>query len=239
MSTLSFGSLIERAGIQVGDNTLTAEARFWLNDWLRKAYLSWPWPFLIKRASGVALAAGTQVLTLGSGSEAVITGEIIRVRDPIILYSSDYTQRTEARVQTLTGNNVSTDEAGRNPATYLGRPRSFKVRPNWTGAVLKKDFIPLPFPDRAYLLAFDYFEMPADFDTSASGDDDNTPPVYPNDRTIIQAMKAEMMRNKDGPSAAYQSELKLAAEMLAADQMRLGSELGVNQSIDLDGSVFT
>lgn len=237
MSSLSFGSILDRAGLKVGDDTLKAEARFWLNEWLRKAYLAFPWPFLLQRVAAVPLAAGSTSLAVGNG-QGGITREIIRLRDPITLYTSNYSMRATARLQTLTGNSAHHDEAGRNPATYLGLPRTFKARPTITNGLRGYLLIPLPFPDKAYLAAFDYLEMPAPFDTSDDGTDDALYPAYPNDRTIVQAMIGEFMQHKDGPTSATLAEQKKAGDMLDTDMVKLGSEPGVNQTFDLDPSVY-
>lgn len=237
MSQLTYAQLITRAGLLAGDDTLTNEARFWVNEWLRKAYAMWPWPFLVRSLSGLVLASGSQAVSIGAGSGGV-TNEITRIRDPIIMYNGAYTFRGQARVQTLTGNNADNDERGQNPATFKGIPKTFKARPS-AATEGKIDLIPLPFPDRDLILALDYFEMPAPMSVlTTSNPDDATRPRYPNDRTIIQGIYAEMLKYSDGEGAAYAAASEKASAMVSADFVTEGSKLGINQSWPLDESVY-
>lgn len=204
-------------------------ANVWLNAWLRSQYGAWPWPFLCRRITSVALGAGVNSLTIGNGN-AGVTPEIQEVRDPLWVYTSDYGKRGKARIRSLIDGQESLDETINNPATNVGMPTLFKVRANPT-TIGAWDLIPTPVPDVAYLLAIDYIEQPLDITVGS------TRPRYPNDRTMIQFIVSAALQYLDR-RADYAKENDVLTEMAVYDRVKYGGVTGTNDSSPLDGGVF-
>lgn len=214
---------------------LAAEAVYWLNAWLRSTYMAWPWPFLQKRLPAFSLAAGTQSFLLGAGSGGIAT-QVQRVIDPMRIYAVDYSARGNVRVQRIAGGSpesLTDDETVNNPATYKGQPEHFKARMD-NGVWGKWTMIPTPVPERAYLLAIDYVELPDEIDVTSGGD--STKPIYPNDRTLIQAVVVDAMQHREDPR--YDANLAVLASMVADDRVKAGSSPGINDRVGLDPTVF-
>lgn len=235
MGTQTRANLVSEALLIAGNPTLTARANLALNRQLRRTYMSWPWPFLVKRAK-IDMAAGSQGTLFGGGNGGV-TLEVQRVIDPIFLYTADYSTQARPRVVPITGGNLIGDESINNPATFIGQPQQFKVRSSGTWGVWQ--IVPLPFPDKAYKLAIDYIVQPADIPVDSSGD--NTTPTYPNDETIIQMILYEallfMSAGSNDLTAANDALTKLNS-MTVNDRMRFGYSPGTNDQIGLDPGMF-
>lgn len=229
MGQLTRAQIVEHGLAKAGaPENLTSEAEVWLNAWLRSQYRAWPWPFLQRRVTGVALGTGVQSLTLGAGAGGV-TLEIARILDPLFIYSSGYTKQGRVRVRNITGGYPADDEIINNPVTNIGQPAQCKVRADttlWGKWVLW--FTPVPNAD--YLLAIDYIVQPADIAADA------TVPIYPNDRTMIQAVLADAYQHQD--DERYNDALQVLASMVVDDRVKYGEVAGTNDVIGLDPSTF-
>jgi hypothetical protein len=218
------------AGLNIAGRTdLSTLANVWLNAWLRSQYGAWPWPFLYRRITGLALNAGTTSLTIGAGNGG-ITPEIQEVRDPLWVYTSDYGKRGKARIRELLDGEISFDETVNNPATNRGMPTRFKIRANPT-TIGAWDLIPGPVPDVSYLLAIDYIEQPVDITLGT------TRPLYPNDRTMIQFIVSAALQYLDR-RADYAKENDVLTEMAVYDRVKYGGVTGTNDASPLDGGTF-
>jgi hypothetical protein len=198
--------------------------------WLDRQYAGWSWPFLKKRATGLSLTAGATSLTVGAGNGGV-TREIIKLVSPVIFYTSDRTTKGKAHIIQSSGDNSLTyDETLADSATFRGAPEMFKarhgsVRGSW-------DLVPMPFPDKALLLALDYYELPASLGSS-------TIPIYPSDQTLITAFEALTLRDQKGvASPEYQAAADSLNGLIAYDRSTYGSAPGENDFLPLDSSRF-
>lgn len=220
MGQLSFATIVSEGLLLAGDDSLTTRANVWLNAWLRSQYAAWPWPFLQRRATGVSLASGATSLSFGAG--AIVTPEVKRILTPVFIYDSAYTTAKRVSVRTLTGGELVEDETVNNPSNNIGAPARFKVRAD-TSLWGKWLLIPTPVPDRTYLLAIDYIVQPADISTTTDV------PLYPNDRTMIQAMKhaaLDYLKEADAPAA-----LDVLASMVIDDRVKYGEVTGTNDQL--------
>jgi hypothetical protein len=232
MGQLTRDQIVAAALLQGGmASSLSTRAEKPFNAALRSLYKAWSWPFLKKRATGISLPTGTQALTLGAGSGG-ITLEIQEFFDPLYVYTSDRGTKQTCYIQQLVKNpNVSMDETLNDSSTFRGLPTRCKIRASTLWG--RWDFIPLPFPEKDYLLAFDYLEQPADISSGSSV------PIYPNDRTLIRVVMAEMLLDQHGiASKQYQAAAEEAGAMVVHDRQRYGQHTGDNDNIGLDTSVF-
>jgi hypothetical protein len=220
---------IAEAGV---DDTNKSLAETDLNLRLQRIYNAWPWPFLQKRASGVALAQGATSLDVGNGSGS-ITDLIRRILNPMYLYRSDYTYAGRISTRPIAGGPVSLDETINNPATLTGPPQLMKVRQHSTAAG-KWTLTPMPTPDRAYLMALDYIFTPANMTVGVGGD--ASIPVYPNDSTMVKIV--EVWALKYFKHETYTTERDVLADMVIQDRVVYGSVDGTNDNLALDDSVF-
>lgn len=228
-------AIIVSEGMALGGRTDTALATpvaAWVNNWLRQTYLQWPWPWLHKSRTALSLPAATQALTVGGGNSG-ITNPIQRVLDPVLVYEATGNGDV-ARIRKLTGtvqNDLDLEERVQVAANFTGKPRHFKVRPGSTYGVW--DLIPTPFPDKAYLVAFDYIEVPAALATSDT-------PIYPNDLTLVQAaLVATLLYVNGHDSADHQDALQVLAKRVAQDRVGFGQATGINDTVDLDEGVYS
>lgn len=220
-------TVISTGLLKAGNTNLTANALVWLNAWLRSQYRSWPWPYLRRRKSGFALGAGVDTLLFGAGSGSV-TEEVQFIEDPIYVYTSDKRNRSMARIQSISRSvDPSNDEDARDTAQGRGIPLLFKIRASTEWG--KWNLIPTPVPDQSYLLAFDYFIQPADILSTET-------PLYPNDRTMIQAVLVDAYQYMK--HELYTTELEILASMVREDRARYGQAPGTNDQVLLDSSVF-
>lgn len=228
MGTLTRGQIVTEGLLLAGNANLTTRANQWLNSWLRSHYRSWPWPFLIRRAQNITLAAGATSLAVGGGNNG-ITEQVQRLYDPVYVYTADKKSRALARIRSVIAGPVDMDESVLNPSDNRGMPQYFKVRPYdnvWGTWQLE----PYPYADQSYSLAFDYLIQPADITSDA------TVPIYPNDQTMIQAVVAWASRymKLDGASG----ELELLSAMGSDDRLKYGEVPGINDQLQLDGASF-
>lgn len=227
MGQLTRDTIISEALLLAGNTSLTTRAKVWLNAWLRSQYRAHAWPFLIERASLIAMAADSLYVTVGANNGG-ITLEIQRIIDPIDVYTSDYATRMRARVVQLIGQDQSEMVELNNPATNRGVPSAFRVRATTTWGAWK--LVPNVVPDRACKLAFDYLYQPADLST-------NVAPVYPNDETLIQAVYVQALKHMDKLDA-WAQQFELLRTQQIADRAKYGIVDGTNDLWSLDSSIF-
>jgi hypothetical protein len=224
MATIT--TIIQEALLSAGDTSLTERALLWANQWLRSTYKAWPWPFLQKSAQDLTLTTGTTSKTVGGGSGGV-ADVIQRIYDPIYMYTSDKRVRGTARFSELTGGPIEWDERAR-PSTQTGLPQRFKARPSSTSQGVYT-LIPDPIPDRDLLFAFDYIFQPSDLSLGQT-------PIYPNDRTINQAILHKAWEYMADPRAS--EALDILRAMTVQDRINFGQSPGVNVEWGLDGGTF-
>lgn len=228
MGTLTRGQIVTEGLLIAGNANLTTRANQWLNSWLRSHYRSWPWPFLIRRAQNITLAAGATSLAVGAGQNG-ITEQIQRVYDPVYVYTSDKKSRALARIRSVIAGPVDMDESALDSTNNRGMPTYFKVR-TYDSVWGAWNFQPFPYPDQSYQIAFDYLIQPADITS------DVTVPLYPNDQTMIQAVVAFASRYMKLDGAG--SELELLSAMGSDDRLKYGEVPGTNDQLLLDGASF-
>lgn len=230
MGQLTRLQIVTQGQLQAGRDDLATPLNIYFNAWLRSQYAAWPWPFLVRKQTGLALAAGAASISFGAG--ATVTPEVQRIIDPIFVYDSTYTTKARSRIRQLTSGDLLEDETINNPAIWRGLPTTFKVRadPTLWG---KWTLVPIPIPDRNYLLTFDYLHQPADVAADA------TVPIYPNDRTMIQAVFSETLKYANGADdPAYQQALDVLGAMTIDDRVKYGVVPGTNDVVQLDQSIF-
>ncbi len=218
-------------GLQYAGNTsLSTLALAWLNEWLRATYAEGDWEFLRRDISGVALAAGTTVLTVGVGQNG-ITPEIKEINEPIGVYDSAYSTNVKAKIVSIDNNWSATDERMMNTTLWRGVPREFRVRMT-AGTFGQWKLYPRPVPDRAYLLAFDYYEQPADMTLSSQT------PLYPNDETMVFAVASRAILHQHGPdSPKFQAIGAELGPKVDRDRAKYITK-GLGSTLQLDGGVF-
>lgn len=181
--------------------------------WLRSMAFRFPWPILHKRATAVALGTGVQYLDFGGGS--IVANGVQRIKDPVLIYRSGYTDQDVVRVQTLDGEGP--DESTTDPVAIRGKPKYVKCYLNASTTVWRLWFQPVA--DRDYLLAIPYLDLPADPATGAV-------PWYPNDRTMIQWVFD--YAKKKGSQDRTETSSELQAQ-ITRDMMDFGQTPGINQ----------
>jgi hypothetical protein len=228
MGQLSFASIVTNGLQKAGDTSLTTYANVWLNAFLRETYRDWPWPFLHKRTTGIALAAGTTSLSFGAGSTETL--EVPRIFDPIKVYTAAYTGKGVARIRQIIESDVDHDAVFNDTTQGRGIPTTMKIQPDaslWGKWTLR----PWPVPDKAYLLGIEYLIQPADISNTA------LVPMYPNDRTMILAVEAEALNHMHEAELAM-AKFSALQQAVVQDRLRYGSAEGINEDQSLDDSVF-
>lgn len=227
---------------KAGDVTLTSHANIWLNEWLMRQAKAFPWPNVQRSYKNIALGAGVQVLTIGNGNGGV--SEIVSiVRDPLWLYTSDYSIQIRPRIRQLIGGQLMDDERVGNPLNVIGTPGAFKVRQSQVGISTGHpqygtwDLLPWPVPDRAYLMAMDLQVIPALIDETIGGAGDSVVPWYPADRTMIHLVMTEALRWMKRMDE-YGAAQGMLDQLTAYDRMTFGTVDGTNDNIGLDPAVF-
>lgn len=228
MGQLTRDEIVSNGLNLAGKTSLTTLANTWLNAWLKSTYEAWPWPFLLKQATGISLTSGATSLTLGSGSGG-ISGLIQNIFDPIFVYSSDFRTRGEARVRQLLTGPVEKENYVSDPTTIKGLPSQFKCRESdttegqWT-------LQPYPLPQQDYLLSVNYKLTPAAISSGSSI------PRYPNDRTLMQAVMVEALKYMG--DERYGEALDVLRSLVNEDKMKSGNKTGSNDVLGLDEGVF-
>ena len=233
MGNLTRQQVVQR-GLRAAACPSTLEVRMneLLNAWLSSQYAAMDWPFLTRQKVGVSFVTGATAVAFGAGN-AGVTQRVKRVIDPIRLYNSDYTVRAKMRVSSVHDVSIADDPTINDPAKHKGIPERCFVRPHETtqGAF---NIIPSVFPDRDLLAVVDYVVIPDDIDETSAGN--ATKPVYPNDRTLIQAVKhlALDFDRRGGEAAAA---LEILGGMVGDDKLKFGALPGINQQWGLDPNV--
>jgi hypothetical protein len=227
MGALTVSQILQQGLRKAGNTNLTDNALIWFNAWLKSTYSGWRWPFLRKRASDIALAAGATSLTVGGGVGGV-TDSIFYIRDPIYIYNSARTTKSKARIRNVDDNSFEFDESVRDTSNGRGLPESFKVRDTATEG--QWQLIPFAVPDAAYSLAFDYYFTPAALVAA------NTP-RYPNDRTMIQSVVCDALQDMKRYDE-YTVELEILSSMVADDRAKFGIVPGTMDVLTLDPNTY-
>lgn len=231
MGALTRAQIVAQGLLIAGRTDLTTQGNIWLNAFLRDAYRSWSWPYLHKTYVGLSLPSGTTSLLFGAGSTETL--EVPHIFDPIRIYTSDKSMRENVRVRQWTDGDAWTDE-DLQASTDVGLPRVVRLLPSnasWGKWTLR----PYPTPDRDYLLKLRYLIQPADIDTTSGGD--STVPIYPNDETMIQAVKTAAFKYMREDELAQSEQQRLDA-LKQGDKVRYGVVNGINDRTDLDSQVF-
>lgn len=234
MGRMTRTEIIEAGLNDAGDSSLSTPAVTWLNNWLRKTYEAWEWPFLKNFKTGLALATGDASVTIGAGSGGV-TRIITNIFDPVYLYNSGYTVRAVARLRKLYGGPAEIDPDIIDNASNRGQPQFFRARLSTTTAGAWVLY-PYPFPDKDYLLKIEYQFLP---DALTVGADI---PAYPNDATLVKAVEAAALNYMaaSDPSFVRRAEAARAETQAAVleDRINYGSYPGAKDTLGLDGGVF-
>lgn len=234
MGSLTRTQIISQGATLAGrtDSGVLTEAVKWLNAWLRSQYQAWPWPFLLQRRSGLALTAGVQSILVGGGNSG-ITEHIQAVQDSFQMRTSTYAYRGRPRLMSYESATYDFDPDMSNPVTQRGPPSFIQIRTpdSPTPGVWKMIF--LPTPDLNYILNFDYKFLPADLAS------DSSIPLYPNDRTMVQAVTTQTLLFSNGADdPGYQQALQVLGGMVIDDRVKSGQIPGTNDVWGLDGGVF-
>lgn len=226
MGTMTMSEVVREGLLQAGDTSLTARALVDLKAWLRSQYAKFPWPFLQVWETGVELDSGTQSLTFGAG-EGGVSEKVIRINDPLKIYTSGWSVRSDVRVTSSHGVGDGPSTTLYNPATNRGLPA--KVRATKTRTPGEWSLVFGNVADRDYLLDINYWVLPDDPDT-------DDVPEYENDRTLLQLVFAFGLKYKKDPQ--YKQELDIAAKMTVEDRGTYGQVDGTNDLLSLDSTIY-
>lgn len=229
MGARTRASIVSAGLALAGRGDLTTLANGWLEDWLRDQYKAWPWPQLQKRKITVPLVTSSISLDIGAGSGGV-TNEIIRIHDPVYIYSVDYRVRDIIRLTALVGADSEMQLDIQDSTVRRGRPAYAKARPFADGLEGKWNLAFDCAADQDYLLALDYVEMPA-----ALTDADR--PVFPSDEIMLMVIQAKTLDFMQRFQESMQLWLRIDAKLLTARTYQ-GESPGLNDSIGLDPNVF-
>lgn len=232
MGQYTRSKIITEGLLAAGDSSLTKRAYSWLNGWLRSNYAGFMWPFLMREKAGLELNQGEQTLAFGVGSGGE-TLEVRRLTDPMFIYDSGYTTRSNIRIRSFLNDNPLLDESVNDPANNVGLPAYVKVRP-YPGTYGKWDLVFDKAADKNYLVKVSYVVQPADIAEDVSGD--STIPLYPNDRTMVKLIEVEALKYKKADN--YPVEREVLSAMVVDDRMKYGEVPGINDAITLDPKVF-
>lgn len=221
------------AGVR-GKDTRLLEA---LVLWEQSQYKKWPFKFLQKRKEQLSLPAGTTSLRVGAG-ESGITNLIQKIHNPIFIGASGYTTASKANIIGFANQDLAFEEKLANPTTTRGLPTGFKVYHDLSTVAPYRSckmLVPVPVPDRDYLITFSYWEIPA---TAQSGTGGGIP-LYPNDQTMKKFV--EMMATKWVNGAAdpdYQTLRDELSAMVLNDQVKEGQAEGHLTEVPRDPVIF-
>lgn len=231
MARLTFLELRQHGG-RVGQNdAVDSWVKVKMLAWLRKHYAAWPWPFLISPVTGIALAAGTQSLSIGAGDSG-ISSQISRIFSPIYFRADGYATRGKAPVRQMVGGPAEMAFGNIDATNDKGAPQSFIASPFIENdGLLKISLVPYPIPDKTYTLALTCQALPDDCD-------DANVPVYPNEMTLIQACKVAAMEYDQTNDPVYMQEMNILASMVTADRDAYGGGPSFGDVMQLDDAVF-
>ena len=231
MARLTFAGL-KAQGALVGQNNATPN---WIDikfkAWLRKHYASWPWPFLIAQATGISLNAGATTLLVGGG-DGGLTSQISRIFSPMYYRANGYNTRGKAPIRSIVGDDYSQSFGQVDPSSQTGAPQSIIALPfSENDGKQKFTIIPYPIPDKLYTVSFTYQQLPDD-----PGETDV--PRYPNEMTLIQAVKVAALEFDQTNDPVYKQEADILAQMVAADRATYGGTSSFGDFMQLDSGVF-
>lgn len=240
MGDLTRGQLITQAGLAAGDDTQGDFVRTWLDAWMKRTAKSWTWPMLRKKITNVPMAAGDASVAVGNGTNS--TFHIHRLLDGQITWrsASGFSPRGRMFIRSIAEKDPDTDSDTSDPLTRMGAPELAYIRtgagnPTVDGIIT---ILPNPTPDRAILLAFDAHIIPAAMTAGSAGD--TLAPWYPNDRTLLQAVKCAILESGTSAekSQLYDDEMAKLAAMVIDDRDFDGTQAGDNEVFQLDPQVF-
>ena len=133
--------------------------------------------------------------------------------------------------------NIDADERTSDPATNTGLPTMFKIRDILSAVSpyrMCKSLIPITVPDKAYLLHFDYIELPLTLQTDSTGI-----PLYPNDQTMKKFCEMQAVKWQNGAKDPdYQALRDELSAMVTADRIKDGQGEGNSSEIKRDPIIF-
>lgn len=219
--------IVSEGLLRGGDDTIPTKALNALNTWLGVQAAAWPWPQVIKKVSGISLAAGVSSLQVGAGSGG-ITDIIKEIRRPIRLYSTDFSRISQLDIIDSDEAQMGADAIISSGQGQQGLPVSAKVeavfgtRGAWT-------ISPFPKPDKDSLLTFSIHVLPVAYATGGI-------PWYPEDDTMMWFVEAFCRRWNKQPD--WQQMMEIVASKVSEDRIRHGSPQGSNESVELDHKTF-
>lgn len=231
MARLTFDEILEHGGLVGQNEDVSTWQAIKMKAWLRKHFAAWPWPFLIKQATGVSVTAGTTGKDIGAGNGG-ITNQISRIFAPIYWRGATYSQRGKAMVRPFVDAPVEIQDDLNDSSVMRGAPQVVAIQDKISSlGLLYKTLTLFPAPDQTYSLSFSYQEIPADPD----GDD---VPQYPNEITLIQAAKVAALEYDQTNDPVYMQELRLLGEMVSADRAAYGANPSFGDFMQLDSTIF-
>lgn len=241
MGDLTRAQLLAQAGLAAGDDSQGSFARTWLDAWMKRTAKSWTWPVLKKRIADVPMAMGDEsvVVGLGTGNTAY---HIHRLLNGQIMWrsASGFSPRGRMFIRPLADMDPDTDQDTSDPLARKGSPETCVVRVGNNNNPLPGylTLFPNPTPDRAILLAFDAHVIPASMTAGVAGDINI--PWYPNDKTLLQAVKCAILESNTAgeKSQLFDDEMTKLAAMVVDDRDFDGTQAGDNEVFQLDPQVF-
>lgn len=228
MGALTLTEIVTEGMLRAGDDTVTTRVTIGFKAWLREQARRYPWPTLLKKKQGLALAAGSTAVNFGNG-EGGETRKVCEIRRPLWVYRADFTGWKRADIIALESEASEPDVF--DTTTRRGVPATFKVRAHDTIQDCWR-LEPQLVPDRDYVLIFQYQVVPSD-----PADVDR--PWYPNDETSIHAVMMLVHEYTDGiDSPAHKEARALVANKIIDDRNADGAKQGTNDSTGLDPSIF-
>lgn len=237
--------LMALAGILANNEEAQSIVRTWLDDWLQRTAKTWPYPMLKSRASGIAVAAGALGVNVNGGDVGQTGASIHRILNGVIFWRAQtgYNPNGRALIRPFDASvDPSRDISVSDPTQRRGLPETARI---YTGVQetgnAESGSVSIfldPVPDRAIYLAFDYWMIPAALGSSESFD--TLKPWYPNDRTLVEAIKLCIldMDKGDEPDPAHAAQEMKVAGMVIDDRDFDGSQAGDNEFMQLDPNVF-
>lgn len=236
MGLMTAGDIVREGGLLAGDDGKFVRGLGELNRWLRSQYSGFLWPFLL-RENVINVPAGTVSMQLGLAASTGME-DVQRLNDPIILYDSSMLDRTTLRV--LTGGIELPVAWAQDPQVEVGRPLYCRVMPrpindgvpSGAGSAVPAATQFIAFDkktDQPYKMRFSYYGLPRHLTESQI-------PLYPNDRTMVQAVAAYFSRYVRAQDAGDNAEM--LRNMTLEDRLKYGVTNGYHDTMMLDSKVY-
>lgn len=234
MGSLTRAQIVTQGLQRAGRTDLNARATEALRTWLKARARDWPFLWTRKSREGLVLGAGVVSLSVGGG-DGGITNEVQRILNPIWVYNTTYTTRSNGLIMSRDSVDLDTENRINNPATVRGLPTQFKILASTSASGLNaQSIVPVPLADKSYLLVFDYIETELDPIPLTT-----TVPKYPNEQTMIAFVEMIATKWANGASDPdYQALKEEVGLMIAADRIHDGQSPGSNDAVQLDPGVF-